>query len=638
MNINKLYPIKITQSVQCDVRKATPEEISHAEYIPEDKKDNMWLYMDNELKVKTAGSLTFCPTEISAYQLFINLTNGHCVSGLFNRPSPFQWKGSFNGQWKGAQVIFLDADDSKVSMQETIEALKYKPTFAMTTQSHMMPGKLNRFRLAYVFKDVMHNFDGFSKIALALMLDVEQVIRAKGHEGFKLDRNCTLVPGRFFLGNPKSDIEYWTSWNIYQPTDIVSVYDDTPLEIYTANKIKEKGKETQRKRTNAEKKNVVHRKRHHPKTFLHKDVGLQMEQDCHNPNMTIEQIVQEYSLMYRVRFETSLKQFSAEYPFIPYQEGYLKIYFRSEWGTDHTGKRVKKIKPFRNGEGRHIMLMNQLILVIAMNYDRICYDDLLYHGLYLFSIGYVNKNLDGTDCVGEDVFTPQRIKSIVDEAWSEDLNYRCKMIEKAKKDSEFGFKVNPETAGMLGMSKRKLLPMVKKFYTYCVWIERIQLIEQDILLMGKTYKELAKILSEKLGKEIKHTTLGTHVREWRKSSEIMEFGDKNVTKNWLNPIFPSNSTQNPIYTTSPNTPYTPIKKENILSKTNKMTPQDLGITEKHYYELTVFMEYYDNNKTNTENRQYMKSQGLKMSESTYKRNKRLMNKIKNIEEQRHSTI
>ena len=44
------------------------------------------------------------------------------------------------------------------------------------------------------------------------------------------------------------------------------------------------------------------------------------------------------------------------------------------------------------------------------------------------------------------------------------------------------------------------------------------------------------------------------------------------------------------------------------------------------------------NKTNTENHQYMKSQGLKMSESTYKRNKRLMNKIKTIEEQRHSTI
>ena len=159
---DKSYKINITQSVQCAVTKATPEEVSHADYIPEDKKDNMWLYMNNELKLKTAGCLTFCPTKISAYQLFINLTNGYCVSGLFNRPSPFQWKGSFNGQWKGAQVIYLDADDSKVSMQETVEALKYKPTFAMTTQSHMMPGKLNRFRLVYVFKDVMYNFDGFS--------------------------------------------------------------------------------------------------------------------------------------------------------------------------------------------------------------------------------------------------------------------------------------------------------------------------------------------------------------------------------------------------------------------------------------------------------------------------------------------
>ena len=401
--------------------------------------------------------------------------------------------------------------------------------------------------------------------------------------------------------------------------------------------IKEKGKETQRKRTNAEKKNVVHRKRHHPKTFLHKDVGLQMENDCNKPNLTIEQIVQKYSSMYRVRFETTLKQLSAEYPFIPYQEGYLKIYFRSEWMTDHVGKRVNRIKPFRNGEWRHVMLLNQLILVIAMNYDRICYDDLLFHGLYLFSIGYENKNLDGTDCVGADVFTPKRIKSIVDDAWSEDLNYRYKMIEKAKKESEYGFKVNPDTACMLNMSKRELLPLVKWFYTRCVWIKRIQLIEQDIL-MGKTYKELAKILSEKLGKDIKPSTLGTHIREWRKNSEKMNLGDKNVTKNWQNPFSTSNSTQNPVYTTSPITPYTPIKRENILSKTNNMTPQDLGITEKHYYELTVFMEYYDNNKTNTENHQYMKSQGLKMSESTYKRNKRLMNKIKNIEEQRHYTI
>ena len=119
----------------------------------------------------------------------------------------------------------------------------------------------------------------------------------------------------------------------------------------------------------------------------------------------------------------------------------------------------------------------------------------------------------------------------------------------------------------------------------------------------------------------------------------MEFGDKNVTKNWLNPFSTSISTQNPIYTTSPNTPYTPIKRQNILSKTNKMTPHGLGISEKHYYELLVFMEFYDDNKTNTENYKYMKSQGLKMSESTYKRNKRLMNKMKNNEiQQRPTTV
>jgi hypothetical protein len=55
-----------------------------------------------------------------------------------------------------------------------------------------------------------------------------------------------------------------------------------------------------------------------------------------------------------------------------------------------------------------------------------------------------------------------------------------------------------------------------------------------------------------------------------------------------------------------------------------MTPQDLGISDKHFLELIVFMELYDNNKTNTENYNYMKNQGLKMSDSTYKRNKRLM--------------
>lgn len=616
------FIITFTKSTQHHVLKATGEEKAAAAYIPKDKKNDFYLHMSGEKELKSQGYLSFHEVKETVSQLFDDLVQGYCVLPLYHMTGTF-YKYELTGiYWKGAQIIMLDADDSEVSMQQVVSSITLKPTFAMTTQSHMMAGKKNRFRFVYVFDSVMHNYNDYKEVMDTLRYEVERTVNKCGHKGFKLDP-CSKSRVQFFLGNPKPNVQSWASWTIYSPTDIVSSYDDTVQTM------EDTGTKGHHKRTTSDKQNHPSPTRFREQTFLHPEVWEKMKHDCLDPKAMPQQIIRKYKNIYKVRFESPLPQLPADQLYIPYEERYLRIYFRPKWLTDPSGKRHCVINLFRNGDKRHINLFRQLILVQEIHHWQLQLDELVYVALTFFSLGYSNTNADGTMCSGQDFYTPDNIRHIAEQAWVANPAYWKKTIKKEIEKCRFQGKVNHAYAEDNNMTPRQLVGPLLHALCAKKWNERLVLIAADIAL-GHTYVEMAKTLSERLGMTIRPRTLAKHVKEWRNEAqnvpEKTKNGAKNGAKSWFSYIsinYSSNSTQ---FTPSPISPNTPTKKENILSNSYQMNPHTtytVPTTTNYDKRISCFFQYFDPSKTKAENMAVMEQHGLKMSRSTFKRHKKL---------------
>ena len=635
---NKDFIVQCSISSQVGVRKASEEQIAAAEYIPTDKKNSLWLTMDGCPNMSLPGQLSFSRESMSISQYKTNLLYGHSVTALHGRQDPYRWVGSFSGQWEGAQTILLDADECPIDLHDLWDRLQRKPTFAFTTQHHQVADYGNRFRLVYAFDQVMHNKDGYNKIALALMYEVEEAIRQAGYDEYKLDP-CTTGEGRFFLGNPNAGVTSFDSWAVYSPLDIVSVYDDTPQQQVTTLDFDMRntiyGKQT--KHSQSEMGRGVSPTRPHPFVYLKKDIAQNMKRDCEKPNADIQEIVMKYSKHYITRFKTSLEETPAEQSYIECPDDYLEIWFR--WLTHYQPGRkpIKEIKRFRNGDGRHLLLRIQLLVVMAIHHDRLCFDELVFHALALFNMAYSNKNRDGSICTGKDYFTPARLWSIAKKVWIANPEYVKITMAKQFKKCHKSWMVNPKYADARGKRPIEVKGEVQHDITVKKWFGHIEKIK-TMVKNGITYSKIAETLSAMLGKPIKSSTLGRYIRLWRKkNSEVVKTGDVNAEKNdkicadcVFSPYFTHFSSTSSTLSTSPHPPYTPNKRQAILSDSNQMNQANTTRFQMVDERYAWFCSLFDPTLSRNQNLKIMKDEGFVISASTFKRYKRRWEKEKTV--------
>ena len=602
--------------------KATKEEVLAAEYIPIVKKGDKYVKMSGNEHLVSPGKITFSKKELTAEELFYSLVHGYTVTSLWRRKDPFNWRRSFDGQWEGSQVVFIDADDTIVPIYTIENKLKHKPTFIFSTQSHQMEGKKNRFRLVYVFDRVMHNRIGYDAIAQELVDEIEACIADAGDKGFTLDK-CTFNNAGFFYGNPKSNIEYITSWCIYSPEEIFKNYDDTPAtedEINAATQRAEE-KKARKSRKNSNIPTTLSRKEY----YKQNEHGPMLMKDCQFGNYSIDELLEKYRGKYIVLLSTPLDEMPAEQPFIPYKEGYQKVWFRPKWIKDITGKKTLAINPFKNGETRHIMLLNQLVIIRKIHEDKICFDELLFHALHLFQMGYANINKDGSECKPVDVITPINILHITKEAWDANLAYHAPLLKRNEEKSKFTYKLNPAYCEAKGLRPIQLSGSVRHCYVASKWDEKMNLIFKEIFC-GLSIPKLAQILSERTGEKICEKTLRRHKKEWMET----HFGTKNLffsdfegaacAIDTTNPtISHSTTTLSPTTPTTPYSPDTPSYPTTILSSCPTIAHPNTTLPKgSKGQRLQLFIELVDLNKTAKENLTIMSERGLDISLRTYR--------------------
>ena len=619
---NKTIHITVTLSHQDNITKATKEEILAADYIPSVKKAEKYLKISGYNHLVKAGRIDFGREELTAEELFFKLKKGHTVTSLFKRKDPFNWYGSFAGQWEGSQVVFIDADDTIVPIYTIENKLKHKPTFIFSTQSHQMEGKKNRYRLVYVFDRVMHNRIGYDAIAQELVDEIETCIAEAGDKDFTLDR-CTFNSAGFFYGNPKSNIEYITSWYIYSPEEIFKGYDDTPATDEEIEATKQKAIE--KKGRKLKKESNIPTTKPRKEYFKQSELGPKLVKCCQFGNYSIDELLEMFRGKYKILLSTPLDEMPVDQPYIPYKEGYQKVWFRPKWVKDITGKKTLAINPFKNGEKRHIMLLNQLIIVRKIHDDKICFDELLFHALHLFQMGYANINKDGSECKPVDAITPTEILHITKEAWDANLAYHAQLLKRNEEKSKFTYKLNPAYCDAKGLRPIQLSGSVRHCYVTDKWDEKLNLIFKEIL-EGKSVRKLAQILSERTGEKICEKTLARHKKEWMEThfgSKNLDFSDFEGTAHAFDTYKPtishSTTTLSPTTPTTPYSPNTLSYLPTILSScpTFALTNTTLLKGSKGQRQQ-LFFELVDLNKTAKENLTIMADKGLDISLRTYR--------------------
>lgn len=145
---------------------------------------------------------------------FTNLIRqGYCFCHCFNtRSSVFGLGEKTDNNFKEANMVFVDVDDSIISMDDFITKLSHKPTLAYTTPNNHSEKSnyLYRFRLCYIVENPIKDIDTYKGVYECIMQHLSEDI-----EGFVCKDNCGRSPSQQFIGNGSGNCEVYVSNVIY---------------------------------------------------------------------------------------------------------------------------------------------------------------------------------------------------------------------------------------------------------------------------------------------------------------------------------------------------------------------------------------------------------------------------------------
>ena len=459
-------------------------------------EDNSYFtYIDDE-STYSISELVFRNTSISLEGLLDELKGGRCIGQIYNT-SPYQRvKGSKpKYDWRGSSWIGVDIDDSNVAPLTMHNELRWTPTFTMTTQSHLKPGKKNRYRLFYFFNTVMQNYEGFRKVADRIASDVRRVLSNHGEKPEDVFDDKTKDKSRFYYGNPYT-CQTESSWTTYAPSE---VYENYTNELTS---------DMARPRPSNPEQVIKEEKILRPARWK------ELHECCLNPKYSFEKLVKRFHKYYHIRFETQVNYQDDGSAFTLPPENYMYLQFR--WINRPTCK-GKVINKWHDGERRRRILSVQLQMLQYMNNFELTLDQLVFHAIYLFHIAYCNSDLKGKKCYGKEFITPAWVMDKAAEIYyqSEDEIKHLIKDELKKDESQCAFLVNRQTAASRGVSVLHLLGEARRQYSHFLWKPRIEIL-MPYIQKAYSNSRLAKILERETGEVFDAKTIGTHVAPFRR--------------------------------------------------------------------------------------------------------------------------
>lgn len=365
------------------------------------------------------SKLTFRKKSIGIADFIHFIREGRFMCGLFTR-NIFDIADKTNNNYVGTYVVPIDVDDSDTSMDDFIHTLHVKPTIAYETFSNLEDGKGYRFRLLYVFDQMIVGPDNY------IML-YDAIVKCNAIAGYVDDSMRRYSQGYFGTGTNRSVIAYGCIYS----ASAFSSFIDFPKETHA-------GKN--RFVNSINKKEQEYDNRVGEPVFEDKDFEKKWHCDGN-----VSDFLRNMGMKY----------FAREKSLVEHEDGVLWTgledtdYFaiKRQWHRTMTmGRQVSVIKRIRYGQHRKTKifrsLMTRRLIDPTIRLEHLCW-------AALYELHYFVDNTDPDHKI-----TKQDLLSIAKRAMSENLdNYRERLT--ARKS----FEINKEECRRQGISVQKAVGM-----------------------------------------------------------------------------------------------------------------------------------------------------------------------------------
>lgn len=354
-------------------------------------------------------SMSFHVENFNTTELVERIKSGHSICHVFRDNRRIKRNFLYTN------AVFIDVDDSTISMEDLIEEADLKPTIAYTTFSDGKNG-LCRFRLIYIMDESIKNEQQYKNLYYHFTNELE----------LQNKDNCGSVISQLMNGNSSDNIRVYSSHYIYNTESFLH---NVTLELNKNN-------------------NITHQ-------YQYCSSGTQCKKgndDIDNAESAIR-LLRKSTTAFLKRYKicsivshTQLLYNEQGYTFYP--DRYYRLDVRYKWFSGRP-----QIKKYRDGEGRRKRLHVDALLIRAI-YPDISFVEMLFNIVYRREHYY-----DNSDCVLNDALIIREAKTVMAMSIDE--------IESIIDNSKHGvFSTDPLWCIMHDVTRRAHARSVQKMLNY----------------------------------------------------------------------------------------------------------------------------------------------------------------------------
>ena len=380
------------------------------------------------------GKIQYTRKNLSIDEIAEHIKNGHVLSANFTEDDSTiirQTQRCYEN-FISTSMIMIDLDgEVELELNELIENLKFKPSIAYTTFSHLIENKGNRYRLLYLFENEIDD--------IKLYKDIYKIIISSFD--FKLKDNCGSNVTQAVFGSKRDCI-------LIKSNKIYSISNFIDISLFNKNNIT----------------NSINQISHSIYIYNKENNIIRLERLIQDDeyiedywNMSHSDLLSKYQDKYPLFEHTPLYQADDDTPYIFLPPDYIEIkrywlidYIYSENGSVkcYTSK-ARKVK---DGEGRkkklfiNGILRRMMIPSISFEHLLNCLVYELYH--------YIDNS--------KDIIKKQRLFDIAMSAWNADIT----QYEHLRQSDNREFIVNDNYCIKYNVSRSTARNISKKAITY----------------------------------------------------------------------------------------------------------------------------------------------------------------------------
>ena len=380
------------------------------------------------------GKIQYVRKNLSIDEIAEYIKNGHVLSANFTEDDSTVIRQNYRcyDNFISTSMIMIDLDgEVEIELNELIENLRFKPSIAYTTFSHLIENKGNRYRLLYLFENEIDN--------IKLYKDIYKIIVSSFD--FKLKDNCGSNVTQAVFGSKRNCI-------LIKSNKIYSISNFIDISLFNKNNITNSNNQISHSNSiYKEEENIIRLER-----LIQDDEYIEDYW-----NMSYNDLQTKYRDKYPIFEHTPLYNPDEDTPYILLPPDYIEI--KRYWMIDYIYSEngsvkcyTSKARKVKDGEGRkkklfiNGILRRMMIPSISFEHLLNCLVYELYH--------YIDNS--------KDIIKKQRLFDIAMSAWNADIT----QYEHLRQSDNREFIVNDNYCIKYNVSRSTARNISKKAITY----------------------------------------------------------------------------------------------------------------------------------------------------------------------------